>query len=71
MACIDPRILYSNPDRSHLSIDEEETDEEVGNVLASQGKGNGHIFNLGHGIHPKIDPENVIEKIGYFDVLYQ
>ncbi len=47
---MDPCILYSNPDRIR---------EEVGNVLASYGKGNGHIFNLGHGIHPKIDPENV------------
>ena len=47
---MDPCILYSNPDRIR---------EEVGNVLASFGKGNGHVFNLGHGIHPKIDPENV------------
>lgn len=47
---MDPCILYSNPERIR---------EEVGNVLASYGKGNGHIFNLGHGIHPKIDPENV------------
>jgi len=47
---MDPCILYSNPDRIR---------EEVGNVLASYGKGNGHIFNLGHGIHPTIDPENV------------
>ena len=54
---MDPCILYSNPDRPHLSIDEEEINEEVGNVLASFG--NGHVFNLGHGIHPKIDPENI------------
>ena len=47
---MDPCILYSNPDRIR---------EEVGNVLASFGKGNGHVFNLGHGIHPTIDPENV------------
>jgi uroporphyrinogen decarboxylase len=47
---MDPCILYSNPGRIR---------EEVGNVLASYGKGNGHIFNLGHGIHPTIDPENV------------
>jgi len=47
---MDPCILYSNPERIRA---------EVGTVLASYGKGNGHIFNLGHGIHPKIDPENV------------
>ena len=47
---MDPCILYSNPDRIR---------EEVGNVLASYGKGPGHVFNLGHGIHPNIDPDNV------------
>lgn len=47
---MDPCILYSNPDRIR---------EEVDNVLASYGKGPGHVFNLGHGIHPKIDPDNV------------
>lgn len=47
---MDPCILYSNPDRIR---------EEVGSVLASYGKGEGHVFNLGHGIHPKIDPDNV------------
>jgi uroporphyrinogen decarboxylase len=47
---MDPCILYSNPDRIR---------EEVKNVLASYGKGEGHVFNLGHGIHPTIDPENV------------
>jgi len=47
---MDPCILYSNPDRIR---------EEVGRVLASYGRGPGHVFNLGHGIHPTIDPENV------------
>ncbi len=47
---MDPCILYSTPQRIR---------EEVGNVLASYGKGEGHVFNLGHGIHPGIDPENV------------
>ncbi len=47
---MDPCILYSNPDRIR---------EEVGCVLASYGRGPGHVFNLGHGIHPTIDPENV------------
>ena len=47
---MDPCILYASPDRIR---------QEVGTVLESYGNGNGHIFNLGHGIHPKIDPENV------------
>ena len=32
---------------------------KTGKVLASYGHGSGHVFNLGHGIHPDIDPENV------------
>ena len=47
---MDPCILYASPDRIR---------EEVGNVLASFGKGEGHVFNLGHGIHPTINPEHV------------
>ena len=27
-------------------------------VLASYGHGHGHVFNLGHGIHPQIPPEH-------------
>jgi uroporphyrinogen decarboxylase len=30
----------------------------VGRVLASYGPGTGHVFNLGHGIHPEVDPEH-------------
>jgi len=47
---MDPCILYSSPERIQ---------EEVKSVLASYGQGNGHVFNLGHGIHQHIDPENV------------
>ncbi len=46
---MDPCILYSSPDRIR---------EEVGHVLNSYGRGPGHVFNLGHGIHPNVDPEN-------------
>jgi uroporphyrinogen decarboxylase len=30
----------------------------VAKVLASFGAGSGHVFNLGHGIHPGIKPEH-------------
>ena len=33
--------------------------QEVRKVLKSYGKGNGHIFNLGHGITPDIPLEAV------------
>ncbi|MCL4278243.1 MAG: uroporphyrinogen decarboxylase, partial [Ignavibacteriaceae bacterium] len=38
---------------------------EARKVLESFGKGDGHIFNLGHGILPDIDPENVKVLVNY------
>jgi uroporphyrinogen decarboxylase len=35
----------------------------VGEVLASYGKGPGHVFNLGHGITPDVDPERVATMV--------
>jgi uroporphyrinogen decarboxylase len=46
---LDPSVLYASPE--HIR-------EQVAKVLASFGKGNGHVFNLGHGIHPGIPPEH-------------
>ncbi len=46
---MDPGVLYASPARIR---------EEVGIILDSYGKGPGHIFNLGHGIHPEINPEH-------------
>lgn len=46
---MDPSILYAKPERIR---------EEVATILAKYGKGTGHIFNLGHGIHPEINPEH-------------
>jgi uroporphyrinogen decarboxylase len=31
----------------------------VQEVLASYGDGPGHVFNLGHGITPDVDPQNL------------
>ena len=47
---MDPTILYSSPAAIR---------DEVGRILASYGEGNGHVFNLGHGITPGVDPDNV------------
>ena len=53
---LDPTVLYADP--SFIK-------REARKVLASYGKGNGHIFNLGHGILPDIDPENVKVLVDY------
>jgi uroporphyrinogen decarboxylase len=36
---------------------------EVARVLESYGRGPGHVFNLGHGIQPGVDPENVAAMV--------
>jgi uroporphyrinogen decarboxylase len=46
---MDPSVLYATPERIR---------EEVARILASYGSGSGHIFNLGHGIHQTVDPDN-------------
>ena len=51
---MDPAALYGNPERIR---------EEVKNVLESFGKGNGHVFNLGHGITPGVKPEHAAAMI--------
>ena len=44
---LDPAVLYASPAVIR---------EKVGNVLAAFGHGSGHVFNLGHGITPDVDP---------------
>ena len=44
---MDPAVLRSDPAR---------IEAEVATILQSFGQGPGHIFNLGHGITPDIDP---------------
>lgn len=46
---MDPSILYASPERIR---------EEVTTILNQYGQGSGHVFNLGHGIHPEVDPEH-------------
>lgn len=47
---LDPCVLYASP---------EVIRGEVATILQNYGHGNGHVFNLGHGIHQHIDPDNV------------
>ena len=47
---MDPAIMATNP---------EVIRQEVSRILADFGAGNGHVFNLGHGITPNITPDNV------------
>jgi len=51
---LDPCTLYASPERIR---------REVGRVLASYGAGNGHVFNLGHGIHPDTNPEHAAAMV--------
>jgi len=47
---LDPVTLLASPVRIR---------EQVGRVLAEYGTGPGHVFNLGHGVTPDIDPDHV------------
>jgi uroporphyrinogen decarboxylase len=47
---MDPSILYASPAVIR---------EEVATILASYGLGEGHVFNLGHGITPEVNPDHV------------
>lgn len=51
---MDPALLRANTSRIR---------EEVAAILEQFGPGNGHIFNLGHGITPDIDPDKVLALV--------
>lgn len=44
---MDPTVLYAKPEAIRA---------EVARILESYGHGSGHVFNLGHGITPEVDP---------------
>jgi len=46
---MDPSMLYAAPER---------IEQEVAGILERFGSGTGHVFNLGHGIHLDVPPEN-------------
>jgi len=47
---LDPSCLYGTPESIHA---------DVKAVLDSYGDAPGHVFNLGHGIHQFVNPENL------------
>ena len=51
--------LQGNLDPAALYGDDERVRAEVAYVLERFGPGSGHVFNLGHGITPDIDPDRV------------
>ncbi len=61
---MDPAILYAAPAVIR---------EEVATILKSFGAGNGHVFNLGHGISPGVNPDHVahfVEAVHEFSSQY-
>jgi uroporphyrinogen decarboxylase len=65
--------LQGNLDPSVLLASKEVIHREVGNTLNSFGRGEGHVFNLGHGITPDVDPEHLsalIDAVGELSPQY-
>ena len=58
-AVADRVALQGNLDPALLQAPPEVLLREVRAVMDSYGKGPGHIFNLGHGVTPEVDPEQV------------
>jgi len=57
--------LQGNMDPTVLYADKEYIREEAKRILNSYVKGSGHIFNLGHGVLPDIDLENIKELVQF------
>ncbi len=51
---LDPSVLHASPERIVA---------EVRRLLSRYGHGSGHVFNLGHGIHPDTHPEHAARMI--------
>lgn len=56
---MDPAVLYANPNRIR---------EEVATILKAYGSGTGHVFNLGHGVTPEVDP---VHAGVFFDAVHE
>jgi uroporphyrinogen decarboxylase len=55
----DKVALQGNLDPATLRESPQDIRQGVADTLASYGNGPGHVFNLGHGITPDIDPDNL------------
>ena len=55
--------LQGNLDPSALLASPNVIRQEVAMVLESYGPGHGHVFNLGHGITPDVDPDHAAAMI--------
>jgi len=61
---LDPAMLRASPERIRT---------EVALILEQYGSGSGHVFNLGHGVTPDIDPDHVaafVEAVQELSVPY-
>lgn len=61
---LDPTMLFSTPERIETGVKD---------ILAKFGKGNGHIFNLGHGVLTETPVENVkafVEAVKKYSISY-
>jgi len=47
---MDPAMLFASPERIRAEVDA---------ILQGYGHGSGHVFNLGHGITPGVNPDHV------------
>lgn len=47
---LDPNVLYASPETIRQQVKE---------LIYKFGKHNGHVFNLGHGIHQTVNPDNL------------
>jgi uroporphyrinogen decarboxylase len=69
----DKVALQGNMDPSILYAPKERIEQEVSDILAGFGTGEGHVFNLGHGIHLDVPPENAghfVEAVHKFSKQY-
>ena len=47
---LDPCVLYASPESIRATVRD---------IINRYGTQPGHVFNLGHGIHPSVDPEHL------------
>ncbi|CAK9887046.1 MAG: Uroporphyrinogen decarboxylase [Candidatus Erwinia impunctatus] len=59
----DKVALQGNMDPSILYAPAQRIQQEVSRILDGFGSGEGHVFNLGHGIHQDVPPEHVADFV--------